>query len=59
MALCTRYDHYEFFVMSFGRTKVLVAFIDLMNCVVKDYLDKLVNILIDDILINSKIKEEH
>ena len=35
----TRNGHYEFFVMSFGLSKYLVAFMDLMNCVFRKYLD--------------------
>ena len=35
----TRYGHYEFLVMPFGLTNALVAFMDLMNRVFKQYLD--------------------
>ncbi|KAM6569302.1 hypothetical protein CsatB_017287 [Cannabis sativa] len=55
----TRYGHYEFLVMSFGLTKALVAFMDLMNQVFKDYLDKFVIVFIDDILVYSELEEEH
>nr|GEY41982.1 hypothetical protein [Tanacetum cinerariifolium] len=55
----TRYGHYEFQVMSFGLTNALVVFIDLMNLVCKPYLDKLMIVFIDDILIYSKNKDEH
>nr|GEY69735.1 retrotransposon protein, putative, Ty3-gypsy subclass [Tanacetum cinerariifolium] len=46
-------------VMSFGLTNALAVFIDLMNRVCKPYLDKFINVFIDDILIYSKSKEEH
>ncbi|GJV51967.1 putative reverse transcriptase domain-containing protein [Tanacetum coccineum] len=55
----THYGHYEFQVVSFGLTNALAVFMDLMNQVCKPYLDKFVNIFIDDILIYSKSEEEH
>nr|GEV61790.1 putative reverse transcriptase domain-containing protein [Tanacetum cinerariifolium] len=58
-AFMTRYGHYEFQVMSFGLTNLLVVFMDLMNRVCKPYLDKFVIVFIDDILNYSKNKEEH
>nr|GEU58529.1 putative reverse transcriptase domain-containing protein [Tanacetum cinerariifolium] len=39
-AFRTRYDHYEFLVMSFGLTNAPDIFMDLMNRVCKPYLDK-------------------
>nr|GEZ45548.1 hypothetical protein [Tanacetum cinerariifolium] len=53
------YGYYEFQVMPFGLTNAPVVFMDLINWVCKTYLEKLVIVFIDDILLYSKRKEEH
>jgi hypothetical protein len=58
-AFCTRYGLYEYTVMSFGLTNAPAYFMYLMNKVLMEYLDKFVVAFIDDILIFSKMEEEH
>ncbi|WVZ58057.1 hypothetical protein U9M48_008368 [Paspalum notatum var. saurae] len=55
----TKYGLYEYTVMSFGLTNALAYFMQLMNSVFMDYLDKFVVVFIDDILIYSKAEAEH
>nr|GEZ81895.1 reverse transcriptase [Tanacetum cinerariifolium] len=59
IALRTHYDHYEYLVMPFGLTNALAVFMNLMNRIFHEYLDKIVIVFIDDILVYSKTKEEH
>ena len=58
-AFKTRYGHYEFLGMSFGLTNSPDPFMDLMNRVFRDYLDKFVIVFINDILIYSQSEAEH
>ncbi|WVZ70977.1 hypothetical protein U9M48_019604 [Paspalum notatum var. saurae] len=58
-AFITRFGLYEYTVMSFGLTNAPAYFMNLMNKVFMEYLDKFVVVLIDDILIYSKTEEEH
>jgi hypothetical protein len=58
-AFITKYGLYEFTVMSFGLTNPPAFFMNLMNSVFMDYLNKFVVVFIDDILIYSQSEEEH
>jgi hypothetical protein len=55
----TKYGLYEFTVMSSGLTNAAALFMNLMNSVFMDYLDKFVVVFIDNILIYSQSEEEH
>ena len=58
-AFRTRYGHYEYTVMSFGVSNAPCVFMEYMNRIFHEYLDKFVVVFIDDILIYSKSEEEH
>jgi hypothetical protein len=58
-AFSTRYGLYKFTVMSFGLTNAPAYFMNLMNKVFMEYLDRFVVVFIDDILIYSNSDSDH
>jgi hypothetical protein len=58
-AFSTRYGLYEFTVMSFGLTNAPTYFMNLMNKVFMEYLDRFVVVFIDDIHIYSQSDSDH
>jgi hypothetical protein len=55
----TKYGLYEYTVMYFGLANAPAFFMNLMNNVFMDYLDKFVVVFIDNIPIYSQSEEEH
>ena len=55
----TQYGHCEFLVMPFRLTNAPTAFMDLMNHVLRPFLDRFVMVIIDDTLVYSKDREDH
>jgi hypothetical protein len=58
-AFSTRYRLYEFTVMSFRLTNAPAYFMNLINKVFMEYLDRFIVVFIDDILIYSKSEGDH
>ena len=58
-AFVTRYGQYEFIVVSFGLTNAPAYFMNMMNKVFMEELDKFVVVFKDDILVYSATAEEH
>jgi hypothetical protein len=58
-AFRTRYGLYKYIVMSFGLTYAPAYFMYLMNKVFMEYLVKFAVVFIDDILIFSRVEEQH
>lgn len=58
-AFSTRYGLYEYTVISFGLPNAPAYFMNLMNKVFMEYLDKFIIVFIDDILVYSHSEEEH
>jgi hypothetical protein len=59
IAFVTKYGQYEFTVVSFGLTNAPAYFMNMMNKVFMEELDKFVVMFIDDILVYSATTEEH
>ena len=58
-AFKTRWGLYEFFVMPFGVTNAPTQFMDMMNALFSEYLDKFVLVFLDDVLISSANPQDH
>lgn len=59
MAFCARYGSLEYLVMLFGVTNTPAIFMDLMNRIFMQYLDKFDVVFLDDILVYSCNMAEH
>jgi hypothetical protein len=54
-----RFGHYDFTILPFGLTNAPGVFMSLMNGVFREYFDKFIQVFINDILIYSRMTEEH
>lgn len=59
IALRKQYDHQEYLVTLFGVSISPGVFMEYMNRIFHPYLDPLMIVCIDDILVYSKIDEDH
>lgn len=59
IAFQTRYNYFDFVIMSLGLTNAPATFMDLMNRVFQQYLDMFVIVFIDDILVYSRSEKEY
>ena len=59
MVFRTRFRHYEYQVMPFGLTNILASFQELINDMIREYLDMFTLTYLDNILIFSTTYKEH
>ena len=58
-AFKTRWGLYEFWVMPFGSTNAPTQFMNMMNALLGEYLDKIALVFLDDVLIYSVNPQDH
>lgn len=58
-AFWTRYEYFEFPLMPFGMMNSFATFMDLMNWVFSQFLNKFVVVFIDDVMIYLPTLEDH
>ena len=59
IAFRTRFEHFEYLIMSFEFTNASATFQTYLNNVLRKYLDKFVIVYLNDILIYFKTKKKH
>ena len=59
IAFKTRWGLYEFLVMPFGVTNTLAQFMNMMNDLIDEYLDKFILVFLDNVLIYSANPQDH
>ena len=59
IAFRTRFGHYKYQVIPFGLTNVLASFQELINDMIREYLDVFALAYLDDILVFSTTYKEH
>ena len=59
IAFRTRFGHYEYQVMLFSLTNILASFQELINDIIREYLNVFTLAYLDNILIFSTMYKEH
>ena len=59
IAIKTRWELYELLVMPFGITNAPIQFMNMMNALLGEYLDKFVLVFVDNVLIYSANPQDH
>ncbi len=55
----TKFKHFEYLILSFRLINISIIFQIIINYILKDFIDRIVVVYLDDIFIFNKILEEY